>query len=122
VADRLVQPSSEDPYPREQKKRCIFAGNLFSRNYAPEANTILIDKLNKLAKFLSSSGVRLYVVGPGDAGQLSKVYVTYLGVVPYEETWDYLHFAHVGIELVKGTRFMHNNESRKISHGRGRRS
>jgi len=116
AADHLVEPPSEDPYPSEHKKRCIFAGNLFSRNYAPEANTILIDKLNKLGKFLSSSDVRLYVIGPGDAGQLSKIYVTYLGVVPYEKTWDYLHFAHVGVELVKGLSFMHNNESSKIYH------
>jgi glycosyltransferase involved in cell wall biosynthesis len=56
------------------------------------------------------------VIGPGDAGRLDRRYVKYLGVIPYEGTWDYLHFAHVGVELVKGEKFMHNNESSKVYH------
>lgn len=116
AVDRSVPPSSKAPYPKEHKKRCIFAGNLFKRNFAPEANTALIDKLNKLGKFLSNLGARLYVIGPGEAGGLDKRYVDYLGVIPYEETWNYLYFAHVGVELVKGEKFMHNNESSKIYH------
>ncbi|MGH7908260.1 MAG: hypothetical protein ACRENW_00240 [Thermodesulfobacteriota bacterium] len=116
AVDGSVPPPSEDPYPKEHKIRCIFAGNVFYRNYAPEANTALIDKLNKLGKLLFSRGAKLYVIGPGDAGQLDKRYVAYLGVVSYDESWNYFHFAHVGVELVKGGRFMHNNESSKVYH------
>jgi len=116
AADRSIPPPSQDPYPRDCKVRCVFAGNLFTKNYAPEANTALIGKLNTLGRSLSRHGTRLYVIGAGDAEELDQRYVTYLGVVPYEKTWDYLHFAHVGVELVKGFSFMHNNESSKIYH------
>lgn len=116
AVDRSIPPPSQDPYPRERKTRCIFAGNIFKRNYAPEANTVLVGKLNQLGKFLSSRGATLYVIGPGDIGKLDRRYVSYLGIMPYEETWNYLRFADVGVELVKGRGFMHNNESTKIYH------
>jgi hypothetical protein len=35
--------------------------------------------------------------------------------VPYEDSWDYIHFAAVGIVLTAGGR-MHNNESTKLYH------
>lgn len=116
AVDRTIQPPKEDPYPKDHNTRCIFAGNLFKGNFAPEAHAVLIDKLNKLGRFLLRHGTRLYVIGPGDVGELDQTYVTYLGVLPYEKTWDYLHFAHVGVELVKGLSFMHHNESSKIYH------
>lgn len=116
AVDRFVPVPLTNPYPKENKTRCLFAGNLFGRYFASEANKILIDKLNKLGKFLSSCGVRLFVLGPGDAEGLDSRYVTYLGVVSYEKTWDYFHFAHVGIELVKAGKFHHHNESTKIYH------
>jgi glycosyltransferase involved in cell wall biosynthesis len=116
AADRSIPPPSQDPYPRERKVRCIFAGNLFTKNFAPEANAVLVGKLNTLGRSLLRHGTRLYVIGGGDVEEIDQRYVTYLGVVPYEKTWDYLHFAHVGVELVKGLSFMHNNESSKIYH------
>jgi hypothetical protein len=116
AVDRTVPPPKKDPYPQGDKKRCIFAGNLFSRKYAPEANTVLTDKLNRLGECLSGGGVGLYVLGPGDVGRLDRRHVTYLGVQPYKETWDYLHFADVGVEIVKAGKFMHNNESSKMYH------
>ena len=116
AADCYIPLPTQDPYPRDDRVRCIFAGNLFKRDFAPEANAALIDKLYKLGGFLLRHGARLYVIGPGDVEDLDQRCVTYLGVVPYEKTWDYLHFAHVGVELVKGFSFMHNNESSKIYH------
>ncbi len=116
AVDRTIQPPKEDPFPRDPSKRCIFAGNLFTKDFAPEANKVLIDKLNTLGRSLLRHGTRLYVIGGGDVEELDRRYVNYLGVVPYEKTWDYLHFAHVGVELVKGLSFMHHHESSKIYH------
>lgn len=115
--DSSVPPRLEDPYPKEHNEiRCIFAGNVFTRKYAPESNTSMVYKLNKLGKFLSNHNARLYVIGPGDVKLLDKRHVTYLGVVPYEKTWDYFYYANVGVEIVKRGKFMHNNESSKIYH------
>jgi glycosyltransferase involved in cell wall biosynthesis len=41
--------------------------------------------------------------------------VTYLGSASYDESWQALHFADVGIVVSAGP-FMHNNESTKIYH------
>lgn len=116
AADSSVPEAKEDPYPKEHKIRCIFAGNLFTRKYAPEANASLVNKLNQLGKLLLNRGIRLYLIGPGDIRSIDTKYVTYLGVLPYEMTWNYYNHAHVGIEMVKAGKFMHNNESSKIYH------
>jgi len=116
ATDRSVPHPTYDPYPNEYKIRCIFAGNLFKRTYAPEANTSIIEKLNTLGELLSCRGARLYIIGPGDTRNLDTRYVTHLGVVPYEKTWNYLYYAHVGVEIVKRGKFMHNNESSKLYH------
>ncbi len=113
--DRVVPPPSQDPYPRENKTRCIFAGNVYNGITQPEANAVIVDKLNKLGRFLSDRGARLYMLGPGDVRRLDKRYVTYSGVASYEKAWDYFHFAHVGVVVAAG-KFMHNNESSKIYH------
>jgi glycosyltransferase involved in cell wall biosynthesis len=113
--DRYISPPSQDPYPKENKIRCLFAGNVYNRYSQPEANVALVDKLNKLGSFLASLGVRLYMLGPGDVRQLNKRHVTYLGPVSYEKTWDYFYFAHIGIAILPG-KFLHNNESSKIYH------
>ena len=113
--DRSVPPPSHDPYRGERKKRCIFAGNIYDQNSQPEANSVLVMKLNRLGEALSRRDVKLYLLGPGNVRNLDKRYVTYLGVVSYEEAWNYFHFAHVGVVVSAGT-FMHNNESSKIYH------
>jgi glycosyltransferase involved in cell wall biosynthesis len=41
--------------------------------------------------------------------------VTILGPVSYEESWQAMHFADVGVVVSAGP-FMHNNESTKIYH------
>src|SRR5262249_54965122 len=60
-------------------------------------------------------GIRLYLLGIGDVRRLEPAHVTYLGAVSYPESWDYMHFAHVGVVVSAGP-FMHNNESTKIYH------
>jgi glycosyltransferase involved in cell wall biosynthesis len=116
AVDRFVPAASRDPYPRHSRKRCLFAGNLFDKHFAAAGNAILVEKLNSMGRCLSEKRARLYVLGPGDGSRLDNRYVTYLGVVPYEKTWDYFHFAHVGLELVKAGRFHQQNESSKLYH------
>lgn len=113
--DHSIPSPSHDPYPAEDKKRCIFAGNVYDQNSQPEANSVLVLKLNRLGETLSRRGVQMYMLGPGDVRKLDKRYVTYLGVVSYEEAWNYFHFAHVGV-VVSAGKFMHNNESSKVYH------
>ena len=64
---------------------------------------------------LSERGARLYILGPGDVRRLDERYATYLGFFSYEKTWDFFHFAQVGV-VVSAGKFMHNNESSKIYH------
>jgi hypothetical protein len=113
AADSEVPPRAKDPFPRDDRRRCVFAGNVYMRHSQPEANTVLIDKLNALGKYLSGNGVRLYLLGFGDVSRLDKRYVSYLGAIPYERTWDYLRFADVGCVVSYGP-WLHNNESTKI--------
>jgi glycosyltransferase involved in cell wall biosynthesis len=113
--DRYVPPPSRDPYPKEVHIRCVFAGHVYTEHSQPEANTAIINKLNELGKLLGGLCVRLYMLGSGDVRRLDERYVRYLGVAPYDESWNYLHFAHVGIVVAAGE-FMHNNESSKIYH------
>lgn len=113
--DRYVPPPSRDPYPEGERIRCIFAGHVYTAHSQPEANTVIIDKLNELGKLLGGLGMRLYMLGSGDVRKLDERHVKYLGVAPYEESWDYFHFARVGVVVAAG-QFMHNNESSKIYH------
>lgn len=115
AADRHVPPPAKDPFRKDGRTRCVFAGNVYDRQVQPEANTVLVDKLNKLGKLLSRFNARLYMFGPGDVTKLDHRQVTYLGVVPYEEAWNYLHFADVGVVVAAG-KYLHNNESTKIYH------
>jgi glycosyltransferase involved in cell wall biosynthesis len=115
AADREIPPPSFDPYPDDGRLRCIFSGTFYSDEDQPEANRSLVAKMNALGRRLRDAGARLYVVGNGDPGHLDPQWVTYLGVVPHERAWDYLHFANVGVVLSAGS-FMHNNESTKIYH------
>jgi len=115
AADRDVPAATADPFPKTDWMRCIFVGNVYGKESQPEANSVLVDKLNRLGRLLSSSDIRLYMLGPGEVGMLDRRYVTYLGVVGYEQSWNYLHFAHVGIVIAPGS-YVHNNESTKIYH------
>lgn len=115
AVDSVVPPPSRDPFPQNGHRRCIFAGNIYFAHAQPEANVVLVDKLNRLGKLLKRRDIRLYMLGTGDVSKLDRDCVSYVGAVPYEQTWDYLHYAHVGIVVSAGT-YMHNNESTKIYH------
>lgn len=117
AASAKIPPPRQSPYSRDGRSPVIFAGNFYSRhrNSQPEAHQTLSAKLNRLGALVHERGARLYVVGTGDRRSLDARYVTYCGAVPYEDSWDYIHFAAVGIVLTAGGR-MHNNESTKIYH------
>jgi hypothetical protein len=107
------------PYPHDGRSPCIFSGLFYNRKRSsqPEVHRAIANKLNRLGALLYERGARLYVVGPGDRRSLDPRYITYCGAVPYEESWDYIHFAAVGIALTFGEGMCnHNNESTKIYH------
>jgi len=115
AVDAEIPAPRRDPYPESQPRRCLFAGNYYNRRYQPQAHAALISKMNALGKLLAGRGIRLFVLGPGDAGGLDRNYVTPVGQVSYVDSWDYVHFAGVGIVLALGTEPNHN-ESTKIYH------
>lgn len=115
AVDRQIPPPCDDPYPEKNNIRCIFIGNIYCKKSYPEANLVLKKKLNRLGEYLNKHNIKLYLLGPGDIGGLDRRYVTYLGFVPYEKTWDYLYFANAGIVLLP-TNFLQNNESSKLYH------
>ena len=112
--DSDIPPPGVDPYPERRGTRCLFAGHVYTRSSQPEANKVLIMKLNELGKLLAGRGARLYMLGSGDVRRLNRNHVTYLGTSSYHESWDYFHFADVGIVVSAGVH--HNNESSKIYH------
>ena len=115
AVDSQIPPSLNDPYPEKGVKRCIFIGNIYDRKGYSAANLVLTKKLNKLGEYLYRLNVKLYLLGPGDTRGLNKKYVNYLGVVPYERSWDYLYFSNVGVVLLPDN-FLHNNDSSKLYH------
>lgn len=115
AADREIPERASDPFPRRGRPRCLFAGNVYGIGSQPEANRVLVDKLNRLGRLLSAAGIDLYVLGPGHVSLLDRRYVAYLPPVPHEQAWSYLHHAHVGIVVAPGP-WVHNNESTKIYH------
>jgi glycosyltransferase involved in cell wall biosynthesis len=112
--DADISQPRRDPFPKQMGKRCLFAGNIYGQNSQPEANRVLVTKLNQLGRLLTDRGSRLYLLGSGDVSGLDRDCVTYLGAAPYNESWDYFHYADVGIVVSAGVH--HNNESSKIYH------
>lgn len=55
------------------------------------------------------------MMGHGDVEALDRDAVTYLGAVPYDESWNHLQHADVGVVVAAGS-FHHNNESSKLYH------
>jgi len=113
AADRDVPPPVRNPYPATSERTILFAGNVYNPQSQPEAHALLIAKLNRLGQLLARRGARLYMMGTGDVTHLDQQHVTYLGALPYQDTWDYFHFADVGVVVAPGP-FLHNNESTKI--------
>ena len=115
AVDRIIPGPSKDPYPKDGRPRCIFAGHIYIPEVQGEANAVIVTKLNRLGEILAGRGIRLYMIGSGHVRNLDPQWVTYLGVVPYSDTWNYFYFANVGLVVGAGPR-MHNNESSKIYH------
>ncbi len=115
AVDAVRPPPGPDPYPDRGQPRCIFSGIVYFKHSQPEANRILIQKLNALGQRLNRAGVRLHLLGHGEVQDLDRSAVTYLGACDYERSWDYLHHAQVGVVVTAGG-VMHNNESSKIYH------
>lgn len=115
AVDAVIPSPGRDPYPARGPKRCLFAGNIYSRTVQPEANRVLVEKLNRLGRALSGEGIRLYLLGPGETRSLDPSAVTCLGASDYERAWNFIQHADVGI-VVTGGGVMHNNESTKIYH------
>ena len=115
AADREIPGHNGDPFPKRDGIRCLFAGNIYTLDRQPEANHVLVSKLNDLGRILKADGIQLYMMGPGDISQLNLEVVHYLGAVPFQQTWDYFRSSDVGI-VVSAGKFQHNNESSKIYH------
>jgi glycosyltransferase involved in cell wall biosynthesis len=117
AASAEIPPPRRNPYPRDERAPVVFAGNFYSDRPAsqPQAHRTLASKLNRLGALLHDRNARLYVVGTGDRRSLDPRVVSYCGEVSYGDSWDYMHFAAVGVVLTAGGR-MHNNESTKIYH------
>src|SRR5581483_4882362 len=110
-----IPPIGADPFPPRggaRELRVLFSGNIYDSQ--PEANRVLVDKLNALGRLIQPRG-RLFFSGPGDARRLDSRVVTNLGVTSYEASWQHMLHADVGIVVSAGA-FMHNNESTKVYH------
>lgn len=119
ATEKDVPEPGSDPYPDHgDAPRCLYAGSFYSldeQQSQPGAHRSITSKMNRLGRYLSDRGMRLYVLGEGDQRQLDDRWVRYLGSVSYQESWDYLYHADVGTALVPGS-FLHNNESTKLYH------
>jgi hypothetical protein len=115
AVDATIPLPGKDPYPKDGRPRVLFAGNIYRLQDQPEANRVLVDKLNALGRHLAARGARLYFLGIGNTRALDPTVVTHLGHASYDASWDYLRFANVGVVVAAGP-FMHNNESTKIYH------
>ncbi len=109
-----IEEGGRDPFPRDSRRRCLFAGNVYGR-VQPEAHAVLVAKMNELGRRLEDLGARLYHLGTGDTEGLDPRWVRSFGAVTYDRSWAYLLHADVGVVLSAGS-FMHNNESTKIYH------
>jgi len=109
--DRVLPDPGPNPYRGFDEKIAVYIGNLY-RDRQAEVNRLWQSKLNALGHRLKARGVRLCVIGDGDAGLLDSRCVTYLGAVDHARIWDYHYFAHVGIVLAQGD--VQHNESSKI--------
>jgi hypothetical protein len=115
AVDAEIPKPGNDPYPKGPDRRCVYSGSFYSRTHQPEAHAVLVLKMNRLGELLGDKGIRLYVVGAGDASDLDKRFVSHIGPVSYDDSWDYLYHAHAGIVLAFGPR-CNDNESTKIYH------
>ncbi len=113
ATDRLIPEKGASPYPDDGRIHCIYAGNLYTKDTQPEANAILVEKLNTLGNLLAKKNIRLFVCGRGDITKLDPKAITHLGAIPYPESWQYIFHADIGIVL-SPVKKVNNNESTKL--------
>ena len=115
AAPATIPRVGADPFPTPPRRgiRVLFSGNIYHDEQA-EANLVLVDKLNALGRRMAPDA-QLFFAGPGTVTRLDSRVVQYLGVVPYDRSWQHMFHADVGIVVSAGA-FMHNNESTKIYH------
>lgn len=113
--DHDIPQPGPNPYAAFRERVCLFSGNVYNADSQPEANRVLVEKLNQLGCHLQGSGIRVCFQGLGDTGKLDERFVTNLGSCSQLESWNYMQHAAVGVVVSAGP-FMHNNESTKIYH------
>ena len=109
--DRQIPPPRRNPYSAFSERIAVYVGNIYTRTQ-PEVNRLWQSRLNDLGRLLRKKGIRLCLVGPGNTSELDEDAVTYLGPVHHDASWDYQHFADVGIVLTQGP--VQHNESSKL--------
>jgi hypothetical protein len=115
AAEKDIPPPLQDPFPAGHGKCCLFSGNISSKTCQPERNVALSGKLNTLGRHLARYNIRLYFQGAGDTSKLDSNAVSLLRPATYEESWQAMYFADVGV-IVSAGDFVHSNESTKIYH------
>ncbi len=113
ATDAKPPAAGPDPYPADGRRSCVYSGNIYNPVSQPEAHAVLVEKLNEVGRRLAGNGIRLYVVGCGETAGLRPEWVTHLGAVPHERSWDYLWHADAGLVVAFGEA-MNHNESTKI--------
>ncbi len=110
--DRIIPDPSENPYAEFHERIAVYIGNIRKSVHQIELNLLWQEKLNALGRLLKKKGIRLCLIGLGDAEKIDSSVVTFLGPVRNDGIWDYQYFADVGIALAMGE--VQNHESSKI--------
>jgi hypothetical protein len=100
-----------NPYSCFQEPIAAYIGHIYDGSQ-PELNRLWKQRLNRLGGLLRKKGIRLCLIGTGNAEGLDEKNVTYLGAVEYDRIWDYHYFANAAIVLGQGR--VQHNESSKI--------
>ena len=100
-----------NPYSCFPEPIALYAGHIYDSSQ-PEINLLWKQRLNRLGGLLRKKGIRLCLIGTGNAEGLDEKNVTYLGAVEYDRIWDYHYFANAAIVLGQGR--VQHNESSKI--------
>jgi glycosyltransferase involved in cell wall biosynthesis len=109
--DAEIPPPKKNPYEAFSERIVVYVGYLYDE-MQKQVNLRWQHRLNVLGSELRNRNIRLCVIGAGDVEMLDHSAVTYLGIVPNDDIWDYHYFADVGVVLAQGA--VQHNESSKI--------
>ncbi|MEM1113357.1 MAG: glycosyltransferase [Pseudomonadota bacterium] len=110
--DRELPALGNNPFADSKDKIAVYIGNIYDRETQPEINELWQRRMNSIGQRLQGSGVRLVMIGPGDAGFLDPAVVDYLGPIDNRLIYDYMQNADVGLVLAQGE--IQHNESSKL--------